>query len=41
MEVSGAKRLRELEIKNRKLGHLLAEAQLDTAAIKEIIKGNW
>lgn len=39
MEVSEAKRLRELEEENRKLKHLLAEAELDKAAMKEIIKG--
>lgn len=41
MEVSEAKRLRELEEENRKLKHLLAEAELDKAAMKEIIKGKW
>ena len=41
MEVSDAKRLRELEAENRKLKHLLAEAELDKAAMKEIIKGKW
>ena len=37
--VATAKRLRELEEENRKLKHLLAEAELDKAAMKEIIKG--
>lgn len=37
MEVSEAKRLRALEEENRKLKHLLAEAELDKAAMKEII----
>ena len=41
MEISEAKRLRELEDENRKLKHLLAEAELDKAAMKEIIKGKW
>ena len=41
MEVSDAKRLRELEAENLKLKHLLAEAELDKAAMKEIIKGKW
>lgn len=41
MEVSEAKRLRELEEESRKLKHLLAEAELDKAAMKEIIKGKW
>lgn len=41
MEVSEAKRLRELEAENRKLKHLLGEAELDKAAMKEIIEGKW
>ncbi len=40
MEVSDAKRLRELEAENRKLKRLLGEAELDKAAMKEIIEGN-
>ena len=41
MEVSEAKRLRELEAENRKLKHLLAEAELEKAALKEIVEGKW
>ena len=41
MEVSDAKRLRELEAENRKLKHLLGEAELDKAALKEIVEGKW
>ncbi len=41
MEISEAKRLRELEAENRKLKHLLAEAELDKAALKELVKGKW
>ena len=41
MEVSEAKRLRELEAENAKLKRLLAEAELDKAALKELIEGNW
>jgi len=41
MEVSEAKRLRELESENAKLKKLLAEAELDKAAMKEIIEGKW
>ena len=41
MEVSDAKKLRELEAENRKLKHLLAEAELDKAALKELVEGNW
>ena len=41
MEVSEAKRLRELEQENAKLKRLLAEAELDKAAMKEVIEGKW
>jgi len=41
MEVSEAKRLRELETENAKLKRLLGEAELDKAAMKEIIEGKW
>lgn len=41
MEVSEAKRLRELEQENQKLKRLLAEAELDKAAMKEVIEGKW
>ncbi len=41
MEVSEAKRLRELESENAKLKKLLAEAELDKAALKELVEGKW
>lgn len=41
MEVSEAKRLRELEQENAKLKRLLAEAELDKAALKEILSKKW
>ena len=41
MEVSEAKRLRELEHENARLKQLLAEAALDNAALKELVEGNW
>ena len=41
MEVSEAKKLRELQEENRRLKHLLAEAELDKAALKEIVEGEW
>ncbi len=41
MEVSEAKRLRELEAENAKLKRLLAESELDKAAMKEVIEGKW
>jgi putative transposase len=41
MEVSDAKRLRELEAENRKLKRLLGDAELDKAALKELVEGKW
>ena len=41
MEVSDAKRLRELERENARLKKLLAEAELDKAALKELVQGKW
>jgi putative transposase len=41
MQVSDAKRLRELEAENRKLKQLLAEAHLDNAALKDVLSKNW
>ena len=37
MEVSDAKRLRELEPENAKLKKLLAEQMLDNAALKDVV----
>ena len=41
MEVSDAKRLKALEAENAKLKRLLAEAELDKAALKELVEGKW
>ena len=41
LQVSEAKRLKELEGENRKLKQLLAEAHLDRAALKELLSKNW
>ena len=41
MEVSEAKRLRELEAEHAKLKRLLAESMLDNAALKELVRGKW
>ena len=41
MEVSEAKRLRDLEGENAKLKRLLAESMLDNAALKGIVQGKW
>ena len=41
IEVPDAKRLRELEQENAKLKRLLGEAELDKAALKELVEGKW
>jgi putative transposase len=41
MGVSEAKRLRQLEAENAKLKRLLGEAELDKAALKELVEGKW
>ncbi len=41
MEVSDAKRLRELEQENTRLKKLLAEAELDKAILKDVISKKW
>lgn len=41
MDVSDAKRLRELEEENLELKRLLGEAELDTSALKKLVKGKW
>jgi putative transposase len=41
LDVSEARRLKALEEENRKLKKLLAEAMLDTAALKELLTKKW
>ena len=41
MTVSEARRLRELEHENTKLKKLLAEAELDKAALKDLLGRKW
>lgn len=41
MDVSEAKRLRELETENAKLKRLLAEAMLDNVALKDVLSKKW
>ena len=41
LEVSEAKRLRQLDDENAKLKRLLAEAMLDNAMLKEIAAKKW
>lgn len=41
MDVSEAKRLRELESENARLKKLLAESMLDNAALKDLLSKNF
>ena len=41
MQVSDAKRLRELETENARLKKLLAEAELDKAMLKDVLGRKW
>ena len=41
MDVSEAKRLKQLEDENAKLEKLLAEAMLDASALRELLSKKW
>lgn len=41
MEVSQAKKLRELEEENRRLKHIVAELTLDNRALKDVVSRKW
>lgn len=41
MDVSEAKRLKQLESENGKLKRLLADAMLDNAALKDLMSKKW
>lgn len=41
MTVSDARRLKELEVENSKLKKLLAESELDKAALKDLLSRKW
>lgn len=41
MEVSDARRLRQLEDENRRLKHIVAELTLDNAALKGVLGKKW
>ncbi len=41
MEVSDAKRLKELETENRRLKQMLADAMLENQAIKDVLSKKW
>ena len=41
MKAEEAKRLKELEVENKRLKKLLAEVELDKAILKEALEGNY
>jgi putative transposase len=41
MEVSEAKRLKSLEVENRKLKQMLADTMLENQAIKDVLSKKW
>ena len=41
MEVSQARRLREVEDENRRLKHIVAEQALDIRALKDVVSRKW
>jgi putative transposase len=41
MTVSDARRLKDLEAENSRLKRLLAEAELDKAALKDLLSRKW
>ena len=41
MTVSEVRRLKELEVENAKLKKLLAESELDKAALKDLLNRKW
>lgn len=41
MEISEAKRLRQLEDENRRLKQMVADLSLDNQALKEVLKKKW
>jgi putative transposase len=41
MQVSDAKRLRQLEDENRRLKHMVADQALDIQALKAVVRRKW
>ena len=41
MEISDAKRLKELEVENRRLKQMLADQMLENQAIKDVLSKKW
>jgi len=41
MKADDVKRLKELEVENRRLKEIVADKELEVLALKEIARGNW
>ena len=41
LELSDARRLKALEVENRRLKRLVADLALDNAALKDVLSKNW
>jgi putative transposase len=41
MDISDAKKLKQLEEENRKLKHVVADLTLDNLALKDVLSKNW
>jgi putative transposase len=41
MKADDVKRLKELEVENRRLKEIVADKELENLALREIAKGNW
>jgi putative transposase len=41
MKADEVKRLKELEVENRRLKEIVADKELENLALREIAKGNW
>jgi len=41
LKANDAKRLKELEVENRRLKKIVAEKELEIDALKELARGNW
>lgn len=41
MKASDAKRLKELEVENRRLKQIVADKELEVTALKELAEGKW
>jgi putative transposase len=41
MEVGDAKRIKEFETENARLKHILAEAELNKAVLKDVLSNKW